>query len=347
MARFIIGTGRCGSTLLSTMLASHPDVASVSELFPSLFVGSPPLDDVYHGDELGRCLERPNPLASFLLRHRLDPPELLYDVDRCTRWSRQCGVAPLAVTTLPALGLDVEPACDRLVAWARSRPAARLADHIDALLDELRSMAGRRVWVERSGGSLDYVAALARNFPEARVVHLYRDGVETILSMERHAVFRLAAAGMELEATTGHNPYGPQGPDITAPVPIDVPPHLRGLHPAEFDGAAFAEYHPARALLVLLWTQVVTRGLRVLRRLDDRRVMHVSYDDLVTDTRTSLRRITDHFALEAPDEWLASAASLVTPRSSRTSRLDRAELRRLQRACRPGDERLRAVRDHD
>ena len=33
---FIVGTGRCGSTMLSNMLREHPKVLSLSEFLPSL-----------------------------------------------------------------------------------------------------------------------------------------------------------------------------------------------------------------------------------------------------------------------------------------------------------------------
>ena len=36
MDRFIVGTGRCGSTLLSRMLACHPAVCSIFEFFNGL-----------------------------------------------------------------------------------------------------------------------------------------------------------------------------------------------------------------------------------------------------------------------------------------------------------------------
>jgi hypothetical protein len=33
---FVVGTGRCGSTMLSAMLREHPDVLSMSEFFGTL-----------------------------------------------------------------------------------------------------------------------------------------------------------------------------------------------------------------------------------------------------------------------------------------------------------------------
>ena len=36
---FVVGTGRCGSTMLSAMLGEHPDVLSMSEFFGTLRVG--------------------------------------------------------------------------------------------------------------------------------------------------------------------------------------------------------------------------------------------------------------------------------------------------------------------
>ena len=36
MERFVVGTGRCGSTLLSLMLAQHRDVVSLHEFFTGL-----------------------------------------------------------------------------------------------------------------------------------------------------------------------------------------------------------------------------------------------------------------------------------------------------------------------
>ena len=36
MERFVVGTGRCGSTLLSLMLGQHSKVVTIHEFFPGL-----------------------------------------------------------------------------------------------------------------------------------------------------------------------------------------------------------------------------------------------------------------------------------------------------------------------
>ena len=42
---------------------------------------------------------------------------------------------------------------------------------------------GRPCWVERSGSSIEYLEGLHAFFPEARFLHIHRDGPEAALSM--------------------------------------------------------------------------------------------------------------------------------------------------------------------
>lgn len=55
--RFIVGTGRCGSTILSTMLDQHPDIAVLSEFFVSLDYLKRYGERSVDGDELATILD--------------------------------------------------------------------------------------------------------------------------------------------------------------------------------------------------------------------------------------------------------------------------------------------------
>src|SRR4051812_47791592 len=101
--RFIVSTGRCGSTLLSNLLSSHPSVLTVSELFSSLQPGAFPQEAV-GGVEFWRLLSTPRELWTLALRQRIEPPEFLYPVDDPdAAFRRTDGVAPIAAVCLPAI----------------------------------------------------------------------------------------------------------------------------------------------------------------------------------------------------------------------------------------------------
>ena len=88
------------------------------------------------------------------------------------------------------------------------RPRAALGDQYRFMFDWLRERLGRRVWVERSGGSLIFGLALMRLFPEARVVHVYRDGRDTALSLRQHPAFKSGPAVARNMQRRGVNLYG-------------------------------------------------------------------------------------------------------------------------------------------
>src|SRR4029079_14044254 len=54
--------------------------------------------------------------------------------------------------------------------------------------------AGGAGGVERSGSSIDYLGDLASLYPNARFVHIHRDGHEAALSIRSHPFFRLGVA---------------------------------------------------------------------------------------------------------------------------------------------------------
>lgn len=204
---FVLSTGRCGSTALSAMLNLHPRILSLSEFFS--FTGIAPF--AWRNPD-GRRIWRALAAQPRRMRLMLAEPydELLYDFDRPGARYTRADIPPILCTALPHIAGDPEDAENlferlRPAVLARSRQPA--ADHYRALFEWLRDALGRDIWIERSGASLLFASTLIRAFPDARFIHLYRDGREAALSMSRHYLYRLIAGTLGQFRRLGADPY--------------------------------------------------------------------------------------------------------------------------------------------
>ena len=177
-ARFVVGSGRCGSTLLSKMLGAHQSVLNLSEVFTGLDWGRRFAEGDCSGADVADLLTCPNAVINAVVGRGYDVEEVTYPFDRPgVRYRRGDDVPWLAVSTLGHLTDDVDGLLDEVVAFLQPRGCLPIADHYPALFGWLAAQCNRTEWVERSGSSLDYVGRhLVRLFPDARLVHLTRDG---------------------------------------------------------------------------------------------------------------------------------------------------------------------------
>jgi hypothetical protein len=332
---FVVGTGRCGSTLLSAMLREHGQVASLSEVFSfttdlgGRIAESFP-DGPIEGHAFWRIVAGAHPKISTLLRHGLVMDEVLWRPGG--RFTAEDGVPALLHTALPHLSDAPERWYEALAADVSHWPAAPVATHYRTLFDRLAASAGRFGWVERSGGSLRIVARLARAFPDAKFVHLVRDGRDCAMSMSRHFGFRMALVAAQLTEILGVDPY--ESPDRTWEG--DVPDALAPFLPERFDADAFRRYETAIPLCGHYWAGELVAGVAELAALRDR-VLVLRYEDLLTDPRQVLRRLA-RFVVPGPvDEvWVARAAAQIRAPRSRWAELPPRVVSELNEACRPG-----------
>jgi hypothetical protein len=113
------------------------------------------------------------------------------------------------VTALPHLTRDYDALYDELGPFLRGGGRAPLGQHYRYLFEWLCRRFDRERVVERSGSPLLFVPALARLFEGAKFIHLYRDGRDAAISMQRHAFFRLIVRSAGLFERVGLDPYRP------------------------------------------------------------------------------------------------------------------------------------------
>jgi hypothetical protein len=310
--RFVVGTGRCGSTLLSSMLAQHPDVVSIHEFFTGLDWGRRFAPGLVTGDDLADLIGAEQPVTTAVLARGYSSDEITYPFGTAgARFAPGDPVPWLLVTMLSRLTDDPHPLYDALMDEARGRPPASLADHYRALFGWLAKRCGGSIWIERSGSSLDYLGELAGLYPDARFVHIHRDGREAALSIREHPFFRLGVSlFMDLF---------PPGDDEDAIVTevIETPPPCW----------AVGRY----------WSDQVLRGFAALPRLDADQFLQVRFEDLVTSTAQIIEEIAAFF--ELPPDPLAIERAAAMARGLPPTRFDSLTLEEqaeLTDACRPG-----------
>ena len=76
--RFVVGTGRCGSTLLTKMLDTHRDVIGLNEVFTGLDWGRRFTTDLVDGAWVADVLGTPNHVIDMVMGKGYDAEEVTY-----------------------------------------------------------------------------------------------------------------------------------------------------------------------------------------------------------------------------------------------------------------------------
>jgi hypothetical protein len=149
-APFVVGVGRSGTTLLRMMLDAHPELAVPPETH---FVP----DVIYAGEKL-----------------RMSPERLCKVVvhDRHRRWGD--------------FGLAEEDYLERL----RAIPRLNASDALRAFYELYAERVGKPRWGDKTPDYVKKVRRISRILPEARFVHVIRDGRDVALSHNKRIARR-------------------------------------------------------------------------------------------------------------------------------------------------------------
>jgi hypothetical protein len=343
---FVVGTGRCGSTGVSRVLRKHPDVLSVSELLVALrrtlSTEFPEID----GPELWQLLTDPPPLWDAVVRSGIPMAELCYPSDR-GRFNPLTGLPHICTSMLPMLSDDPDALFDQLGAEIPAWGSRGAADHYRSLFAVLGRIFGTSAVVERSGGSVGIVPALRQQFPEARFVHMHRDGPDCAVSMSRHPVFRQQAIALEMGQALGFTLADTMevlisGAEIDDAV---IPERYHGLLTAPVDPQRLMSYPLPLTLCGALWSSLVCAGVPALAELPPDSWTTLRYEELLADPAAELTRLADFIGVPATARWLAAATALIQPRRpiSLAAELEPDEQAALRDACAAGAEAIAAA----
>ncbi|MDX6662308.1 MAG: hypothetical protein QOG09_410 [Solirubrobacterales bacterium] len=158
---FIGGTGRCGSHALARLLNRHSRYRTV------------PVEVRFHSDPPG---------LPALLAGRTELERFVAEL-RGPWWeSTHSDGSPRGLSRYVAAE-DFEPAVAQFERDYDSHPFGASAHLIRSLLDPFASAEGKPSWVEHTKNNVASGATLLELFPEAKIIHILRDGRDTAASL--------------------------------------------------------------------------------------------------------------------------------------------------------------------
>lgn len=327
MHRFIVGTGRCGSTLLSKMVGCNPGVLSLFEFFNGQDAARRFQKEPMSGPAYRQLISEPQPFLNMVLQRGYAVSEVIYPLDdAAARYGRQDPLPWILGTTIPRLSDDPDAFFDETCAYLDCQGERPPAAHALGLFEWWGERLERPIWVERSGGAIDYLGALDRAFGEARFLHIHRQGEEAALSMREHHAFRLAIMlANRLPAGTGRTAE-----------------ELRAAAPADDQIAQLLASHPPAELFGRWWSEQVARGLAARKRLNDEAYLELRFEDLIERPRQCIETVSQFLELPEPTgSWLDEARDLVRAAPDPRARdLGAVEREALELACAPGNAAL-------
>lgn len=335
---FVVGTGRCGSTLISNLLRAHPDVLSLSEFFTfvtdlgtliPLAFPSGSIDAAHFWQIISTSYHKQN----LMLREGIAMDEVLYPCSATSRFTPESGVPAILQTTLPHLTSHHDALFEEIRAFVLTQPPATIQQHYLDLFAWLQQRFQRCVWVERSGSSLRIVERLYHLFPMARFIHIVRDGRNCAVSMSKHFGFRMVMLAFQLTEFLGCDPFE----DDDRSGAEDLPDELWPFLPEHFDARSFRAYDAAPSLYGHYWSGEIIQGLATLSRMPAHQTLTLHYEDFLTDSLATTRKLISFIDPSlVTDSWLYEATSLIRPAHSAWQTLPVQEQAFLQAACEPG-----------
>mgnify|MGYP001478425821 CR=1 FL=1 len=328
---FVVSSGRCGSTLVSEILESHPDILSLSELLMAANIHAFS-KKFLSGVEFWDRFSRPRRAMSDILTPSSCPNEFKYDFSRSNRYSRQT-LPPILFMTLPRLSNNPIELFDRLGAYFATRPRAGISKHYYALFSWLRAELGRKIVVERSGGSLMLLKALIRNFKNARFVHLSRDGRDVAASIHHYLPLRLLAMSWNSARNVGVNLLAPPflfgESRILSWADRNIGQHLdltRQLH-ADVPIETIGEF----------WSTLVIAAESALNELPKDRVHKMKFESLIDNPKAEISELFSFIGAAAVSENdLQLLAEKISPQTRRLEMLSVEQRVNLEQSCAPG-----------
>lgn len=284
------------------------------------------------GPRFWRHLNKASPVLRKAINPTRSPVEFTYEFGPDSPWT-MADLPACLYMTLPhlsgepdALYRDMEPAIKGL-------PRSSMGDLYQFWFDWLKDRQGKKMWIERSGNSITMVKQINRLWPNAKFVHIHRDGREVAMSIRNfmplrvflHTWQRLRLIGVDLLKT----PFRYSDSQMVN----TFAPLISSIMPTE----QFLDREPSPIETGRFWSAMIEQGLKDLSAIAQSRIHTMTYTDLVERPKDTLSDFLDFAAPDLPKEpWLDQASKLPKKNEPKWTSLPPDQITALEEACAPG-----------
>lgn len=305
----VVGTGRCGSTMLSDLFDQETETLSVSESISSIRgrLLIMPLS-VFTGAQYWAMLSQPGSQHGHLLT-RIGLTGRQYSYPETGRFAvDKTRVPPICRIALPKLTDDPDRLFDMLAVRVPQFPAQSVGEHHRMLLDLMAELLGRRRWIERTGASSMIAYPWLAANPDAKIVYLTRNTRDTALSMSKHAVFQLAAVRAKFHAEYGADPYVRE---LERPLPEKLPEEMERLLPQNLNAETLRGMEYDMRFFENMVEQMNGSAEQALADLQPKHLLRIRYEEILADPVTELTKLGTYIGFTDPAGWAAKVAGQV------------------------------------
>ena len=341
----ILGTGRCGSTMLSKLLNFHPEVLSLSEFF--CFVSdiggnfdNTLLDRQISASEFWQLIAGIPPRMDTMMKHQITMQEVIYPYQQNTHlFSAKTGVPAILQATLPHISHNFDALYLELEKEVNSLPTQSLRQMYDKLFQWLCTRLNKKLWVERSGGSLVSCEYTLNLYPDSKYVHIMRDGRNTSISMAKHPGFRMFLLSETMKQYLGVDPfYSTDRSNLH-----QLPDSLHQFLPENFNREAFLNFQHPYEVFGEIWSDLLTSSCTLLANLPQENILNLDYDDFVKRPNNNLARLAEFIGFNAENHWIRDCLAMIKPSNTSWKDLPKEDQLALNSVCRRGLQQMENI----
>ena len=215
----------------------------------------------------------------------------------------------------------------------RARPKAPLGEQYQFWFDWMTQQQDKKMWIERSGNSITMVESLNKHFPDAKFVHIHRDGRETAMSIRNFMPLRMFLHTWGRLKRVGIDLLKPPFRYSDSRMISLFSRQFISLLPVERD----LDTVPEAAAAGKFWSAMIEQGLKELANVPQENLHTMTYTDLVERPRETLETFINFAAPGLNhNNWLDEASKLPKASKPKWQDLPSDDLARLEAACAPG-----------